>query len=282
MPNNKVCFIDFGAIGRFSTATRKIFRELRYHMSKGDIGRIVNTALSMAGPLPPMDIDKVRNEMEKIYSDWVYAMNSRDAEWWEKSTGQAWLRFLEVAREYSLPASYESITYFRTSFSYDSIITRLNRDIDIIKEFETYAREAGKEARERVKKNMKQRLRGPTDLDYLQMEEMADMVTQFFFQVQRNIETPIIHFKNIVGKIAYVASLVLKLGYFAAAAIGIGLVTDAVARRWFGYQIDWHAMLDRATTFGWIQLALIAVLLVLIRRIVIRLGLPDTRLDRDR
>jgi hypothetical protein len=41
-------------------------------------------------------------------------------------------------------------------------------------------------------------------------------------------------------------------------------------------------MLERATTFGWIQLALIAVLLVLIRRIVIRLGLPDTRLDRDR
>ncbi len=119
MPNNKVCFIDFGAIGRFSTATRKIFREMRYHMSRGDIGRIVNTALSLAGPLPPMDVDKVRNEMEKIYSDWVYAMNSRDAEWWEKSTGQAWLRFLEVAREYSLPASYELIQYFRTSFSYD-------------------------------------------------------------------------------------------------------------------------------------------------------------------
>jgi ubiquinone biosynthesis protein len=282
MPNNKVCFIDFGAIGRFSTATRKIFRELRYHMSKGDIGRIVNTALSLAGPLPPMDIDKVRNEMEKIYSDWVYAMNSRDAEWWEKSTGQAWLRFLEVARQYSLPASYESITYFRTSFSYDSIITRLNRDIDIVKEFEIYAREAGKEARERVKKTMKQRLRGPTDLDYLQMEEFADMITQFFFQVQRNIETPIIHFKNIVGKIAYIASLVLKLGYFIAAAIGVGLVADAVARRWFGHEIDWHSMLERATTFGWIQLALIAVLLVLIRRIVIRLSLPDTRLDRDR
>jgi ubiquinone biosynthesis protein len=282
MPNNKVCFIDFGAIGRFSTATRKIFRELRYHMSKGDIGRIVNTALSLAGPLPPMDIDKVRNEMEKIYSDWVYAMNSRDAEWWEKSTGQAWLRFLEVARQYSLPASYESITYFRTSFSYDSIITRLNRDIDIVKEFEIYAREAGKEARERVKKTMKQRLRGPTDLDYLQMEEFADMITQFFFQVQRNIETPIIHFKNIVGKIAYIASLVLKLGYFVAAAIGVGLVADAVARRWFGHEIDWHSMLERATTFGWIQLALIAVLLVLIRRIVIRLSLPDTRLDRDR
>jgi ubiquinone biosynthesis protein len=27
MPNNEVCFIDFGAIGRFSTATRKTLRE---------------------------------------------------------------------------------------------------------------------------------------------------------------------------------------------------------------------------------------------------------------
>jgi predicted unusual protein kinase regulating ubiquinone biosynthesis (AarF/ABC1/UbiB family) len=282
MPNNKVCFIDFGAIGRFSTATRKIFRELRYHMSRGDIGRIVNTALSLAGPLPPMDVDKVRNEMEKIYSDWVYAMASKDAEWWEKSTGQAWLRFLEVARNYQLPASYESIQYFRTSFSYDSIITRLNRDINIVKEFEIYAREAGKEARERVRKSLRQRLRGPTDLDYLQMEEFADMVTQFFFQVQRNVETPIIHFKNIVGKIAYIASLVMKLGYIAAAALGIGLIADAVAKRWFNYQIDWDAIIGRATTFGWVQLALIAVLLVLIRRIVIRLNMPDTRLDRDR
>jgi hypothetical protein len=114
------------------------------------------------------------------------------------------------------------------------------------------------------------------------MEEFADMVTQFFFQVQRNVETPIIHFKNIVGKIAYIASLVMKLGYIAAAALGIGLIADAVAKRWFNYQIDWDAIIGRATTFGWVQLALIAVLLVLIRRIVIRLNMPDTRLDRDR
>jgi ubiquinone biosynthesis protein len=282
MPNNKICFIDFGAIGRFSTKTRKLFRELQYHMSNWDIGRIANTALSLAGPLPPMDIDRVRSEMEKIYSDWVYAMNARDAEWWEKSSGQAWLRFMEIARQFQIPANYESLQFIRTSFSYDSIITRLNKDINIVKEYETYAQQAGKEARERVKQKFKERLRGPTDMDYLQMEEFGDMLTQSFFQLQRNIENPIIQFKNIVGKLAYIASLVLKLGYLVAAGIGIGLITDAIARRWFGHEIDWASFLERATTFGWIQLALIAVLLVLIRRIVIRLNMPDTRLTRDR
>jgi hypothetical protein len=114
------------------------------------------------------------------------------------------------------------------------------------------------------------------------LEEFGDMLAQSFFQLQRNIENPIFQFKNIVGKIAYVTSLLLKLGYFVAAAIGIGLITDAIAMRWFGHEIDWGSMLERATTFGWIQLALIAIVLVVIRRIVIRLNMPDTRLGPER
>jgi hypothetical protein len=119
-------------------------------------------------------------------------------------------------------------------------------------------------------------------MDYLQMEEAGDMLTLFFFQLQRNVETPIIHFRNIVGKIAYIASLFLKLGYLVGIAVGAGLIADTVSRRWFGHEIDWAPILDRATTFGWVQLALIVVALVVIRRIVIRLNMPDTRLNPDR
>jgi ubiquinone biosynthesis protein len=282
MPNNEICFIDFGAVGRFSTQTRKTLREFQHHMSRGDIGRMVNCALSLIGPLPPMDVERIRIEMEKIYADGVYAMNSRDAEWWERSAAQGWLRFLEVARQFSMPASFETIQLFRTTFAYDAVVVRLDKDLNVIKVWEDYARETAKEARLRVKKSMKQRLRGPTDMDYLAMEQFGDMVTQFVFQLQRSIENPIIHFRNIVGKIAYIASLVAKLGYLVAAAVGIGLIADAISRHWLGREIDWPSVLERATTFGWVQLALIVVILVIIRRIVIRLGLPDTRLGPDR
>src|SRR5262245_10167920 len=282
MPDNKICFIDFGAIGRFSTQTRKLFRELAYHTANGDIGRIVNTSLSFLGPLPPMDVERVRFEMEKIYADAVYAMQSEDAEWWEKSSAQGWLRFLEVARQFSLPASFESLLFFRTTFAYDTIVHRLNRKIDVVKEWQGYQRDRAKEARKRVKDGFKQRLRGPTDMDYLQMEEAGDMLTLFFFQLQRNIENPIIHFRNVVGKIAYIASLFLKLGYLVGIGVVIGLIADTVSRRWLGHEIDWAPILERATSFGWVQLALIAVILVVIRRIVIRLNMPDTRLNPDR
>jgi ubiquinone biosynthesis protein len=282
MPNNKICFIDFGAIGRFTTQTRKSIREFQYHMVRGDIGRMVNCALSLLGPLPPLDVERIRVELEKIYADAVYAMQSEESEWWEKSAAQGWLRFLEVARQFHIPANYETIQFFRTTFAYDAVVMRLNKDLNVTKEWEAYAKEAAKQARLRVQKSLRQRLRGPTDADYAQMEQFGDMITQFFFQVQRNLDNPIIHFRNIVGKIAYIASLMLKLGYLIGAAIAIGLVADAIAKRWFRYEIDWAAMLERATTFGWVQLALIAVILVIIRRIIIRLNMPDTRLGPDR
>jgi hypothetical protein len=174
------------------------------------------------------------------------------------------------------------LLFFRTTFSYDIIVHRLNREIDIVKEWEGYQKERAQEARKRVKDNFKERLRGPTDMDYLQMEEMGDMATLLFFQLQRNIENPIIHFRNIVGKIAYIVSLFLKLGYLVGVAVAFGLIANTVARRWFGYEIDWSPLLERATTFGWVQLALIGILLVIMRRIMIRLSMPDTRLNPDR
>jgi ubiquinone biosynthesis protein len=281
MPNNRICFIDFGAIGRFSTQVRKILREFQHHALKGDIGRMVNCSLSLLGPLPPLDVERIRHELEKIYADWIYAVYSKDAEWWEKSSAQAWLRFLEVAREFRIPASGEMIQFFRTSFSYDAIITRLDKNLDVASALQAYAREAAREARQRVQSGLRKRRWGLTDMDYLQLEEFGDMITQGIFQLQRNIENPIIHFKNIVGKIAYIASLFLKLGYLVAALFGFGLIAGAIARRWFGYELHLDTLLQQAMASGWLLLAGVALILVVIRRIVIRLSLPDTRLNPE-
>jgi predicted membrane chloride channel (bestrophin family) len=133
-----------------------------------------------------------------------------------------------------------------------------------------------------VKENWRKRWRGQNDMDYLQIEELGDALTLLFFQLQRNVETPIVHFRNIVGKIAYIVSLFLKLGYLIGLGFAGALITNFVSKQWFGHEIDWTPLIERLTTFGWVQLALIAVALVIIRRILIRLNLPDTRLNADR
>ena len=101
--------------------------------------------------------------------------------------------------------SLETIQFFRATFLYDTIVARLDRHIDLAAAYREYIKEAASEARQRVKKSTKKRLLGPSDMDYLQIEQLTDSATQLLFQVQRNIETPIIHFRNIVGKLAYIA-----------------------------------------------------------------------------
>jgi ubiquinone biosynthesis protein len=282
MPNNRICFIDFGAIGRFSTQSRKTFRELSYHMIHGDIGRMVNASLGLSGPLPPIDVEIIRRELTKVYSDWVYTQKSTDAEWWERSMAQVWFGTMEVARRFNMPMSFETIQYFRAAFSYDSIVNRLNKDLDIAKEYKAYIRVASKEARRRMKRRIHNRLAGPTDGDYLAMEQFGDMANQFMFKLQRGVEDPIIHFKNVVGKISYIARLLLRLGYLIAVGFGIALLSDTISKNWFGHAIDWRPILGRVTSFGWLHLVAIIILLIVIRRIVIRLGTPDSRLDMDR
>jgi predicted unusual protein kinase regulating ubiquinone biosynthesis (AarF/ABC1/UbiB family) len=282
LPNNKLCFIDFGAIGRFSTQTRKGWRELQYHVMKGDITRMVNASLNFAGPLPPMDVHRLASTMEQVYAEWVFAMISKDAEWWERSSASAWLRYIEVAQEYGVPVALETIQLFRATLLYDSIITRLNPQINVAREYQVYATQAAKEARKRVRKSFRERLWGPTDMDYLVLEQLADTATQFMFKLQRSVEDPLIHFRNIVGKIAYTASLLLRMGYLAAALAGIALLADSIWKSWTGNKIDWSWLIQVGTSFGWIQLILIVLTLVVIRRIVIRLSQPDKRVDPER
>jgi len=133
-----------------------------------------------------------------------------------------------------------------------------------------------------MQRKMRQRRRGLTDMDYARMEEVGDTLSQAFFQLQRNVESPIFHFRNIVGKIAYVASLLLKLCFLAGAILGLGQLASVISRRWFRHEINWSDWLERGLSSGWMQLLLLLVSLVVIRRIIIRLNQPDTRLQRDR
>src|SRR5438270_11743378 len=128
---------------------------------------------------------------------------------------------------------------------------------------------------------MRARRYGLVDTDYLKLEEFGDVITQSFFKLQRNIENPIIHFRNIVGKIAYIGSLILKIGIWMMSAVGFGLIADVILKQWFNYQIDWNWILEWASSFGWIKLLVIAVAFIVLRRIIIRLNFPDTRLESE-
>jgi predicted unusual protein kinase regulating ubiquinone biosynthesis (AarF/ABC1/UbiB family) len=275
LPGSRICFIDFGAIGRFSTETRNTWRELNWHMRRHDIARMVHSSMSLAGRLPPIDIDTVQKKLEDIYADWVYAVNSTDAEWWERSSAQNWLRYINVAREHGIPVSLETIQFFRATLLYDSVIVRLDKNVDPVQEWKSYAQVAAKDSRRRVRRYIAKRLGGPTRMDYLQIEQLADIATQVVFKFQRSMEDPIVHFRNIVGKIAYSLGMLLRLTYMAATAVGLALITEYSAQRWFGVRISWSGILETVLSWAATQAIILLGALVIIRRVLIRMNEPD-------
>jgi ubiquinone biosynthesis protein len=275
LPNSRICFIDFGAVGRFSTETRNTWRQLQYHMRNRDIERMVQSSVSLAGRLPPIDVEDVSEALEEIFADWVYAVSSTDAEWWEKSTAQNWLRYINVARDYGIPVTLETMQFFRATLLYDTIIVRLDKNIDPVHEFKQYTRQAGKEARRRVVKYMQKRLTGPTGTDYLGIEQLGDTVNQFAFKFQRRVEDPILNFRNVVGKIAYSLSVLMRIAYLMVFVVGVGLITDLISENWFGRQISWREILQKGAAMGWIQIPVLIGALVIMRRLLVRMGEPD-------
>jgi ubiquinone biosynthesis protein len=278
LPNNVICFIDFGAIGSFSTQTRKAWREVWYHFMNGDVSRLTNAAMHFFGQLPPMDGHRLTRLMQEGFADFLYAVISRDAEWWERSSAQLWLRFIVVAQQFDIQVSRETLQLFRATLLYDTIITRLDRNIDYAREFSTYVKNAAQDSRERARQNRGSRVMGLTDMDYLGLEQIADSAGQFLYKLQSGMENPFVKFRNMVGKVAYTGTLLLRLAFLTLAAAGIAVLADTASTAWYGRGIDWSAVVSR----WWAQLTMIVVAMVVIRRIVIRLSLPDHRVDPDR
>jgi ubiquinone biosynthesis protein len=277
LPDSRICFIDFGSVGRFSTETRNTWRELQFHMGNHDIERMVRCSISIAGRLPPMNVDNALAALDDIYADWVYAVSSTDAEWWERSSAQNWLRYITVAREYGIPVSLETIQFFRATFLYDTIIVRLDKDLDPIKEWESYARQAGKEARQRVQRSIRKRFDGPIRLDYLAIEQLVDLANQAMFRLQRRFEDPVFQFRETVGKIAYGVATLLRLAYSVGIFIAIVLVAEFVAGTFFGVRLSWPiAVLDAIASSTWIKLVLLIGLLIVIRQVLTRLSEPES------
>ncbi len=95
------------------------------------------------------------------------------------------------------------------------------------------------------------------------------------FKIQRSADIPIFQFRNIAGKISYVASLLLRVGFLGILVGGIAVIVDQVAARLFGYTIAWSSTIDTLLSYRLVQFILLIVAVVVVRRIIIRLNDPD-------
>jgi ubiquinone biosynthesis protein len=216
-PDNSLVFIDFGSCGRFSGKVKRAYHRFQQYISAEDVSGMTESAMAMIEPLPPVDLERLTREIEAFFWDWFYATESHHADWWERCTGQMWMKFLGIARRYAIPINVDTLRMFRATFLYDSIAMRLHNKLDMNGEFKAYVRERGLRAKRSLRKSLRGRLdKGPTRRDYLVIEDLTRLSRQFVNRVQHALDSPDHRFFDMLGKAAYGVSMLLRFGILAS------------------------------------------------------------------
>lgn len=271
--NSRVVFIDFGSCGAYTTRERLNWRQLVYYHNQEDIGRMVQAALAILEPLPPVDIDEFAKRIEMVFWQDLYAFKSRHAAWWERTSARIWVNFLALAREYGIPLNLNTLRMIRSTLLYETIAARLYPKISNYREYRRYSEGAGGRARKRVRSRVHRWLhQGPSDPEYLQIEQLFDMGNRFMYLTQRFLDAPPFRFSMLVHKAVFAISVVTR------GALTAGFATLAAGGVLWGYRVltagfgapDYYDTIVDLTGWHSYRMALGAYSLIVIRRVMFR------------
>jgi predicted unusual protein kinase regulating ubiquinone biosynthesis (AarF/ABC1/UbiB family) len=276
-PGNALMFVDFGSCGRLTGRYKRIWQRFYQALSRQDVQDMVSCAVAILEPLPRLDVNEFSREIELMFWDWIYAMNSEHSAWWEKASGLLWMRFAGIARRYQAYMSSEIVRIFRATFMYDTTIFRLSVSLDMRDEFRRYHRKAGKRARKRIRQAFWRRVEhGLQHEDYLEIANIWSIGQRILGRVQNYLDTPSLNFAREIGKIAYSVSMLLRV---AAAALGTYLAAVAGVRiyeRATGEAVRASGLLGTVTSAGLFEIAASGVLFILLRKMIVKLQEQDS------
>lgn len=212
-PNNTIVFIDFGAVGAYTTMERNNWRQLNYYHQREDIGRMAQSALALLEPLPPIDIDEFRQRLEKVFWQDLYAFKSKNAKWFERTSIRIWMSFLELTREYNVPMNLNTLRMIRSTLLYDTVCARLFPKVNTWRENRKYMKSTARRARRRVRRGFFKRLcGGPTKSDYQRIEQIQGLCNRTLYLYQRWLDNPLYRFSLLIKKAVYAITNIIKAG----------------------------------------------------------------------
>lgn len=283
-PKSKLVFIDFGSCGAFTERERHIWRQLLNRQSVKDVGGMVQATIALLEPLPPIDVDEFSGRLEAVFWRDLYAMQSKQSAWWERTSANIWLDLFGLAREYRIPMNLNTLRMIRSTMLADSLAAKLYHRLDHYKEFRRYQRKAGIRAGQRLQAQL-ERLGRPEVMVHL--EQMYHGVSNGLFRLQRLIDTAEHQFTRQSGNVAYIISTSLRMFYWqlvitllwASYALAKMVLASKEDRGLLPLLTDQMSSLANWTeilTNPWYLAAMLLVVLVAMRRILYRMDGTDT------
>lgn len=269
--NNELVFVDFGAAGYLNRTRRMLFQRSSNAFLKRDTEGFAQASIMLNEPFPPMDVNGVAKDVERVYFDHMIAIHTKGSPWYERTSASAFLGMIDVMRKYNLPAPNDILMFTRATLLYDTVAARLDPKINFYKEYGRFARKAARRQAKVARKAMRQRLRqGLTDRDYVALNTLLETGSELVFKAQRLMSVPydfaVLPF--MVEKWSHTAMMIVRFVVRAALVTGVGLGILALTQPEFVLE----RALNQVITHPLYGAVIIILLLQHLRLIWFRLG----------
>jgi ubiquinone biosynthesis protein len=151
MPGNKICFIDFGAVGYFGPTFRARMERVTAAFANLDVDGAVDATLASWEPLPPGDIDRFKTELKPIYQRMITNAASKHGDPRLKSNGQLFIESARLAAVCGITAPWEHLRFSRLLWEFDTTVIALDPGFNFSKSTKRYYKDR---ARRALKRNL--------------------------------------------------------------------------------------------------------------------------------
>ena len=277
-PNSELVLIDFGACGAFTQRELSSWRRLLDAQANEDVSGMVQAAIALLEPLPPIDVDEFRLRLEQVFWKDLYAIKSKHSPWWEHTSATIWISFAKLSREFRIPMNLNTLRMIRVSMLADTVAARLDHEIDPYAEYRRYERGAGLRTRKRLQKKLRREL-GPRI--FSRVEQVIETVTGAGYTLQRFVQgRPFLSFSQEVGKAAYGFKLLVDslgaLAFFTGSLVFVASIVEYFRGGGFTPMDLFFVVIKN----GWYQFGVLFAGLFLARRLHHRLSRVDVRAER--
>jgi predicted unusual protein kinase regulating ubiquinone biosynthesis (AarF/ABC1/UbiB family) len=273
--NNRLVFVDFGACGYLNQPRRLAYQQVHAAYLREDAYTMTKSSIISVEPFPPIDLNAVMKDVEEVFQDQLLRLKSKHAYWFERTTANSWLGTLAVLDKYKIPAPKDVLMYARATLLYDTLAARLNPKIDFYKEYQTFGRDTQVQARKRVMKSLRRRMRnGLSGTDFEAIGKLATTGSDLLFRLRRIFTAPydFTLTSYVIEKWVFTLIMLLRFGIrsliFTAALTLLNMVTF-----WLVAQpTSLSLALSQTLNSRFYQICLFVLLVIHLRRLLFRLG----------
>jgi predicted unusual protein kinase regulating ubiquinone biosynthesis (AarF/ABC1/UbiB family) len=273
-PNNEVTFIDFGSCGSFNNQQRIALEQMVLSMKNQDVEAMTRASLSLMEPLPPVDLPALVKHSQDEYMRVLHTFNTpaKYTQYWERTSARQWFVLIGVAQKFNLPINLHMLRMIRATLLYDSIVLRLDNQLDRYQEYTEFMKDRAELVKLRWRKKLKD---NAGDNFFLNLEELGKTFNDLMIRTQTTLSRPLVNLGSTVDKWIFATSVLSRMAgrILLVTLIGMGVVN--IFQYFNGGAISFADVLSTVLQNRLYQLFLGVTLIFNVRHILFRLR------DRD-